>query len=179
MPENSTMSMTMVPWLHFTGGDNLFFEMWRPTSSGAIAGACIGLAILAMFDRWVAASRQALESHWLQRSLLASSRPARTSLASPEKPTSPDIKVGVHAESGLSISNDSTPVKRMIPPFNLMHDIPRGLIHATQSLLAYILMLAVMTFNAAYIISIVLGLGLGEAIFGRMGNARQSATHHS
>jgi copper transporter 1 len=32
-------------------------------------------------------------------------------------------------------------------------------------------MLAVMTFQAAYIISIVIGLGLGEILFGRIASA--------
>jgi hypothetical protein len=67
MPDGSTPSMKMVPWLHFTGGDHLLFKSWQPTSSGAIAGACIGLALLAIFDRWIAASRSVLESHWRQR----------------------------------------------------------------------------------------------------------------
>lgn len=33
------------------------------------------------------------------------------------------------------------------------------------------------TFQAAYIISIVVGLGIGEVLFGRMGSARGHNTH--
>lgn len=57
----------MVPWLHFTAGDYLFFETWRPTSKGAIAGACIGLVLFSIFDRWVAAARGNLEHRWRHR----------------------------------------------------------------------------------------------------------------
>lgn len=57
----------MIPWLHFAGGDNLFFESWRPTSPGAIAGACIGLFILAIIDRWMAAVRRLMEAYWRRR----------------------------------------------------------------------------------------------------------------
>ena len=65
---NMTMdSMMMVPWLHFTGGDNLYFKSLRPTSHGAIAGACIVLALLAIFDRWVAAMRGVAQVRWAQR----------------------------------------------------------------------------------------------------------------
>ena len=67
---NGSMMVMMMPWLHFTGGDYLFFRSWHPTSAGAIAGACIGLALLAIFDRWIAASRNVLESHWRQRCVL-------------------------------------------------------------------------------------------------------------
>lgn len=57
----------MTPWLHFKGGDNLFFKSLHPSSHGAIAGACIVLVALAVFERWVAAMRGMLEKHWRQR----------------------------------------------------------------------------------------------------------------
>jgi copper transporter 1 len=84
-------------------------------------------------------------------------------------------------------------------PFILAQDIPRGAIHAMQALIGYALMLAVMcvppfyglekvllklgcsvsyrTYQAAYIIPIILGLGLGEVMFGRMGSAGPHASH--
>jgi len=58
--------------------------------------------------------------------------------------------------------------RRTIPPFVLSHDAARGALYSLQALLSYALMLAVMTFQAAYIISIVIGLGLGEILFGRI-----------
>lgn len=64
---NGSMPTMMVPWLHFTGGDRLFFQSLHPTSSGAIAGACIVLALLSIFDRWIAARRNALDYYWRQR----------------------------------------------------------------------------------------------------------------
>jgi len=51
-------------------------------------------------------------------------------------------------------------------PFTPAQNIPRGAIHALQALLGYFLMLAVMTFQAGYLISVVIGLGLGEILFG-------------
>ncbi|KIJ68748.1 hypothetical protein HYDPIDRAFT_173400 [Hydnomerulius pinastri MD-312] len=67
---------------------------------------------------------------------------------------------------------------RLIPPFIPSHDIPRGIIQAFQSTFSYALMLAVMTFNAAYIISIILGLGIGEILFGRMGRVQGGGLAH-
>lgn len=59
----------------------------------------------------------------------------------------------------------------------LSHDLPRGVLYALQALLAYLLMLSVMTFQAAYIIAIVLGLGLGEVLFGRLGGRDNHLLH--
>jgi copper transporter 1 len=62
----------MIPWLHFTGGDNLYFKSLRPSSKGAIAGACLVLILLALFERWVAAMRAVLEAYWRKRFVLVS-----------------------------------------------------------------------------------------------------------
>jgi copper transporter 1 len=57
----------MVPYLHFIGGDALFFEGLKPTSASAIAGACIVLFAIALFERWVSGKRSAIESRWRQK----------------------------------------------------------------------------------------------------------------
>jgi copper transporter 1 len=57
----------MVPYLHFTGTDTLIFKAWTPKSPGAIAGACIGLLCLALFERWVSGMRSVLEARWRQK----------------------------------------------------------------------------------------------------------------
>lgn len=82
---------------------------------------------------------------------------------------------------------------RTIPPFIWSHDIPRGFLFIGTSILRYALMLAVMcapshflqihdfrlsdlfvvhatnyrTYSAPYIISILIGLSVGEIAFGR------------
>jgi len=59
----------MKPWLHFTMGDNLFFASWVPLSRGAVVGACIGLFLLAIIERWIAAMRAVMETFWTRRSI--------------------------------------------------------------------------------------------------------------
>ena len=68
--------MTMKPYLHFTPGDTLLFETWVPTSSGAIAGACIGLAVLAIIERWLNGVRGVLEMKWKKRYVAQTVNPA-------------------------------------------------------------------------------------------------------
>jgi copper transporter 1 len=58
---------TMMPYLHFTGGDNLFFKSWRPSSNGAIAGASIALVVLAISERLLSSIRGAMEARWRRR----------------------------------------------------------------------------------------------------------------
>ena len=57
----------MIPWLHFTGGDNLIFKSLHPSSKGAIAAACVVLVAVALFERWLAATRVSLETEWRRR----------------------------------------------------------------------------------------------------------------
>ncbi|KAG9314652.1 copper transporter [Chiua virens] len=137
----------MTPWLHFGNTDYLIFKAWRPSSHGAIAGASMGLFLCCILERGLAAYRRAQELRWSAKAILLSS--------------------GVHPSSGkkhvVETSGDRVILtRRFIPPFRSSRDIPRGIIQAIQSMFAYILMLSVMTFNAAYIISIILGLGVGE-----------------
>ena len=158
-------AVMMVPYLHFTGGDNLFFQSWHPTSSGAIAGACIGLVFLALLDRWVAAARNVLEDHWRFRCVpcfnpasrsesfgrssdTISRSPSRSCSGNDSPPPSVSEKSfgrgQIQEEPRVEVLPSSTNPSRIIPPFIPKHDISRGIIQAGQSLLGFVLMLAVM-----------------------------------
>jgi len=64
MPMPAGHSDGMVPYLHFSGGDPLLLNGLAPKSAGAIAGACIGLFLLAVFERWISAIRAVLDAKW-------------------------------------------------------------------------------------------------------------------
>ncbi|KAJ7177097.1 Ctr copper transporter family-domain-containing protein [Mycena filopes] len=152
----SLASGTMMPMLHFTRGDTLWFAGWVPQSGGAMAGACVGLFLLALVDRWLAAVRAMLEVHWHEAGKRLR---LRKNGASKDKG---DVDVDEEDKYGK--------IKRLrlrAPPFVPAHDITRGALHAVQAALGFAFMLAVMTFQAAYIITIALGLGVGEMLFGR------------
>jgi len=175
----------MTPYLHFAGGDNLLFKSWTPSSPGAIAGACIGLAVIAMLERFVAAIRSVMGAHWRARAMaMAATNSVRASSSSADssKEKAPaDVEeinvssLSSSSEQGPFLSSRRTP--RTVAPFILAHDLPRGALYALQALLAYVLMLAVMTFQAALIIAILAGLGVGEVLFGRMGTAESHLFH--
>jgi copper transporter 1 len=56
-----------MPYFHTSGGDNLLFESWAPTSPGAIGGACIAIFFFATFERLVNGFRGRLEAYWVSK----------------------------------------------------------------------------------------------------------------
>ncbi|KAH7920822.1 CTR copper uptake transporter [Leucogyrophana mollusca] len=136
----------MVNYLHFTPGDNLWFLGWVPRSAGAMVGACIGIFLLALIERWIAACRAVMELHWSRQASVA---------------------VSEKLDSTRSLLPIPTRPKRLTPPFIPEHDIVRGIMFAAQALLGYLFMLAVMTYSLGFIFALVVGLGVGETLFGR------------
>jgi len=178
-----TGMMPMRPYLHFTGGDPLWFQAWVPTSPGAIAGACIGLAMLAMFERLLVGMRAVLEAEWERRSHLAvvegtvehyhTDLPTSIDPSPTNEPPSQHILTKGDGElSVLPVSQYATH-----SPFIPSHDVARGIVYLAQATIAYILALAVMTWNASYTTSILIGLGVGETLFGRLDRARHRLPH--
>lgn len=131
--------ISMVPFFHFKGGDHLLFKTWQPESGGAIAGACVGLFVFAIFERWVSAMSAALVLQWRQKyfshTLLNPQRTehSRRSLRSTKR-----------ASSDTSSTKRSALPLRTIPPFNAKVDLLRGILYAFRSLLGYTFMLVVM-----------------------------------
>jgi hypothetical protein len=151
MDDGMTMATgMMMPYLHFTRGDILWFNGWVPQSNGALAGACIGLFILTLIDRWLAAVRSMMEVHWREAARLAAKKACNKDDTADNKGRPKKLRLRAAV---------------FIPA----NDIMRGIMHAAQTLLGFAFMLAVMTFQASYLITMVLGLGIGEMLFGRYG----------
>ncbi|KDR79547.1 hypothetical protein GALMADRAFT_63506 [Galerina marginata CBS 339.88] len=159
MSMDGAMSLTganMVPYLHFAPGDTLWFLGWAPLTKGAMAGTCIGLFLLALVDRWLAAIRATAENHWRARAQIVYTNKRNSTASSSSK--------------GSGVASKAAFLRRL-PPFIPAQDISRGILHAGQVALGFAFMLVIMTFQGAFIISIVLGLGIGEMMFGRFSGA--------
>ncbi|KAH7344413.1 Ctr copper transporter [Rhizoctonia solani] len=174
---SSTTIAMMIPHLHFTGSDYLFFNNVAPSSRGAIAGACIVLGMLAVLERAVAGARGVFASHVTHRQKISLE----------QKETSGQLPIvqekvaclGKAAEiEGFTTTNSrasptfivqplSTQRRRSIAPVLWSYELIRAGLFVVQSFFVYAIMLAVMSFNAAYIISIIVGTGVGEILFGR------------
>jgi len=160
----------MTPWLHFSTGDPVWFADWMPVTNGGFAGACIGLFMLAVIERWIAAMRAVVEVWWKRRaqSIVAlRSIPKRNKSMSSEKGEDVEIAIEATADERPYTPDRLVPSLRSIAPFIPSHDFARGAMQMAQAALGYALMLAVMTFNAGYILCIIAGIGTGEVLFGR------------
>lgn len=67
MGSSSGSSSSGGMFLHFKPGDTILFQNWIPTKPGPIFGACVGLFLLAILDRWLAALRRFMELWWAER----------------------------------------------------------------------------------------------------------------
>ncbi|KAJ1310851.1 hypothetical protein OPQ81_009369 [Rhizoctonia solani] len=173
---SETMTM-MLPYLHFTGGDYLFFNTVAPTSRSAIAGACVLLAVLAILERAVAGARGIFKLHVLhyqKRQLRQKGTCGKFSIMQKENPwvgkvveTESSTAMGLRASPAFITQPLPTQGRRLMAPLFWSYELARGGLFIVQSFFVYAIMLGIMSFNTAYIISIIMGMGIGEILFGR------------
>jgi hypothetical protein len=156
-------SGNMLMYLHFTIGDNLWFLGWAPNTAGAMVGACIGLFMLAMAERWLVHVRGVMEEHWSMRSVLplcphtfccsvAQLFPSCTWLYSAQialsnklnSTTSASLEGHTKSSSGDSADPRPGGLRHNLPPFILAYDIPRGIFEVVIATINFVLMLTVM-----------------------------------
>ena len=173
-----------LPLMSRLGASNLWFSSWTPTTSAATAGACIGLFFLAILSRFLSAVKACAEVAW--SASLHSQYHSSPAAAPPTPGITQDKSVeSPSLSSSLPIlpSSPSPPrTKPFTPPFHLAIDLPRSLLFGLQSFVAYLLMLAVMSYSAYFFISVLLGLMVGELWVGRfvaMGRAEGEGHHGS
>ncbi|KAF6756176.1 Ctr copper transporter family-domain-containing protein [Ephemerocybe angulata] len=150
----------MTAQFHTQLGDPIWLQAWVPQNKGALAGACIGLALLGILERWLAAFYA-----------LLSPSPARNLRSGVTSTIVPNDTHAHHAHA--QETTNSVPLPRglkalFLPRLSLSDDIIRGMLYAVQAALGFLLMLVVMTYQGYLILSIVLGLGVGEMLFGRI-----------
>ncbi|KAJ6463185.1 Ctr copper transporter [Mycena vulgaris] len=148
--------MMMKAYLHFTPGDNLIFATIVPTSAGAIFGTCLILFLISAADRYLRAVCRGLERSFAQRT----KRLEATYYFADAADTA--------SSSKRPVSEGETPPAATPTRFILSHEVSRGVMAGLQATVHYFLMLVVMTFNASYIISVILGVVVGEVAFGRL-----------
>ncbi|KAF8055178.1 CTR copper uptake transporter [Lyophyllum atratum] len=158
----------MSPFLHFAPGDTLWLDGWVPGRGSTLLGACVGLFLLGVMERWVGALRMGVEGA-LRRDLVGQ-RKRRNSMSIPEKRESSEETT--HRLRDVLLMRGGTAA-----PFVLSHAWARFLLQCTQAALAFLFMLAVMSFQVSFILSIVIGLGVGEMMYGRFTDAVEAGMH--
>jgi len=168
----------MTTWFHFTPGDTLWFQSWIVSSPAKLFGACLGLFVIAVLERWLAATRIVLEGRWVvEDQALAQNAPLPPLMPPPgfvdektkAKASSPKDAAG--KDKSMLRRPFPRTTTRTTPPFVWKRDLLRGLIYVVQLVIAFAVMLVIMTFQLSFIFSLVLGAGIGEVIFGRYASA--------
>ncbi|KAJ7606732.1 Ctr copper transporter [Mycena polygramma] len=140
----------MKTYLHFTPGDTLIFDTIVPTSAGAIFGACLIIFLVSVGERYLRAVCRGIEHGFAQRSK--------------QLTTAYHFSTALDSKTPASENELPTAPKRFI----LSHELSRSMLAGLQSIVHYLLMLIVMTFNASFIASVIIGVVVGEMAFGRL-----------
>ncbi|KAK4158670.1 Ctr copper transporter family-domain-containing protein [Cladorrhinum sp. PSN259] len=162
-------STSMMSIFQTSMGTSLYSEKWTPTSAGAYAGTCIFLIVLAIIFRALLAAKAWQEQRWLDKELNR-----RFIVVNGKAPLAQNLsgdslaKTAVLSESGLEenvmVVQRHTSFKR---PWRLTVDPLRAVIDTVIAGVGYLLMLAVMTMNVGFFLSILGGTFLGSLLLGR------------
>lgn len=147
MSSSSSMSAqmpmsSMVSAFYTSTSTTLFFSSWTPESTGAYAGTCIFLILLAAIFRGLAAGKHALEHRWLDEEL------NRRYVAVRGKPTEAER---INSDSGSKNATLITErgveehvkvvrkARRTITPWRLSVDVPRAAYATLMAGVGYLL----------------------------------------
>jgi len=170
MDDSSMDGMTMDMVYTNSHTTPLFSNSWTPTSAGGYAGTCIFLILLGMTLRILFAAKALLEQRWA-----AKARDRRYVLVKGKATEAGKIDRDPDAKTGALITangvEENVKIVRSLPkgaiPFRLSIDMPRALLTTVIAGVSYLLMLAVMTMNVGYFLSVLTGTFVGELAVGR------------
>ncbi|XP_047133875.1 high affinity copper uptake protein 1 isoform X1 [Hydra vulgaris] len=140
------MMMMMPDHLMFRPDVTILFKGWKSKNSGEMAASCFALMVLAIMHEAVKCLRETLKNN--------------------EKPEMYEV---LQKEQMYLLWSPNILRKKI---FNLLH-LTQTLLHMVQMTLSYMLMLAVMTYNAWLLIAILIGSAIGYFIFAHKKLQRQ------
>ncbi|EME87625.1 uncharacterized protein MYCFIDRAFT_127225 [Pseudocercospora fijiensis CIRAD86] len=166
---SSSMSTSMV----FTTDHStpLYSSAWTPSTTGAYAGTCIFLIVLGIISRVLQAYRHVLETKWHDKAVKR--RYVKVASESASERVDPSMEKSDEAVLTTRGMDESVRVLHagrsavQSKPWRFSTDLPRASIYVVQAGVAYLMMLAVMTLNVGYFLSVLAGLFVGELAVGR------------
>lgn len=151
-PSNSNMSSmsTMMVTLFTSTSTPLYSSKWTPSTTSQYAGTCIFVIVLGATFRALFSYRATQEHRWRDVEIKR-----RQVIVSGKKPDE-GARLGAGNRNG-----------RKSRPWRISTDVPRALLDTVIAGVGYLLMLAVMTMNVGYLLSVLAGIFLGSLMFGR------------
>ncbi|KAG5298515.1 low affinity copper transporter [Histoplasma ohiense] len=177
MPSSSDPGLAMVMVFQNIQATPLFSNAWTPRSAGAYAGTCIFLLLLAVLFRALIAVKIQLDRRWA-----AAAYSRRYVVVAGQTPEAERIQNDPNASTANLVTSNGVEEKVKVirrplnrtPPFRFSVDLPRAALVMVIAGVGYLLMLAVMTMNIGYFMSILAGVFVGDLAVGRFGS---SETH--
>ncbi|KAJ4199774.1 hypothetical protein NW759_016025 [Fusarium solani] len=147
----------------------LYSDSWTPESAGAYTGTCIFLAILAIIARCLVAFKAVQEARWLDREAARRYVAVNGKLPLAEQIASgPDARRMTLTENGVEETVVVVERKRAAArPWRFSVDPVRACLDTVIVGIGYLLMLAVMTMNVGYFLSVLAGVFVGSLAVGR------------
>ncbi|KAI3528703.1 ctr copper transporter [Colletotrichum paranaense] len=165
----SSMSMMMMTIFQTSLKTPLYTEAWTPNSVGTYAATCIFLIFLAFGLRSMLALKSIQEKRWLDKDFKRRYVSVNGKLGMAGKMSTDSMaKQMVLSENGLE--ENVTVVQKghgIWRPWRFSVDPVRAVIDTAIAGVGYLLMLAVMTMNVGYLLSVLGGVFLGSLAVGR------------
>ncbi|KAI0110299.1 Ctr copper transporter family-domain-containing protein [Daldinia grandis] len=135
----------------------LYSSAWTPQGQGSYAGTCIFIIMLALLHRILIALR----------SIIFDSNPGLHRHAKVISSSNSDDYPGVRSD--LELMDGQFRAQWNSHPFKVATETFRALLEVIIGGIGYLLMLAVMTMNVGYFLSVLGGIFLGTFVAGRFG----------
>ncbi|KAH7176548.1 Ctr copper transporter [Dactylonectria macrodidyma] len=147
----------------------LYASSWTPESAGAYAGTCIFLVVLAILGRALLAVKAVQEARWLDREAARRYVTVNGKIPLTEQiSVNPDARQMTLSANGVEETVMVVERKRNTSrPWRFSVDPLRAVLDTVIVGIGYLLMLAVMTMNVGYFMSVLAGVFIGSLALGR------------